>query len=706
MTIAATVVNAVAVQYQAADLSWVTVELHDGGALLRTRRFAFAPRVSVTARKWRIVRLGGDDLGTALIQVGRVRFWKETAALSAHRRWSFDFNADDQRYGLIATDGNVEVHRSGDRTASAPSPYGAGVVTAVKRAQSRDTLLAFHPTVAPHRIGRQGAHSEWDSRTQPLENLPLFDYTGANVGGVSEIQQLSFLDYVAAETFNITLEGETTAAIAYSATMAVLAASVQAALEALVNVGAGGVAVTSPSDKVLQIAFQGRNAGQDLAEMAPATLSSVAGVVRVATLTQGKTGGEAVISAGRGWPSCGVFYEQRLWLAGLASRPSTMIASRIGFFFDFQTGGGQSDKGIDVTLDTDEATEILALYPGRHLQVFTPSGLFFCPASPITPPPPFLRSSKDGSAAETPILDLEGNALFIQAGAAAIARTAFDDAQLKYEPDALSAFSSHLASGITAAGMRRGRSTSEPNLALFVRADGTATAMHAMLRQEVLGFAPWTTNGAFTEAGGEMAGDLYVCTRRTSHGGVETHRLERLDAGRMLDASVLVEGPCSVVTGLDHLEGREVCLYIDGADAGDATVSAGAVTLPYAALRSAEVGLLFEPRGVILPIVLEQDPRGGASMHARVGEIAFNLGPTANLKAGMKGKRLWTVPLKRRGVTGSQGALLDAGPGEDAFEGWTRLYPVPGFQDDAQIEWVQERPGPLEIREIVATVTS
>ena len=203
-----------------------------------------------------------------------------------------------------------------------------------------------------------------------------------------------------------------------------------------------------------------------------------------------------------------------------------------------------------------------------------------------------------------------------------------------------------------------------------------------------------------------MAGDLYVCTRRTSHGGVETHRLERLDAGRMLDASVLVEGPCSVVTGLDHLEGREVCLYIDGADAGDATVSAGAVTLPYAALRSAEVGLLFEPRGVILPIVLEQDPRGGASMHARVGEIAFNLGPTANLKAGMKGKRLWTVPLKRRGVTGSQGALLDAGPGEDAFEGWTRLYSVPGFQDDAQIEWVQERPGPLEIREIVATVTS
>lgn len=705
MTVPATLTDAIAVQYQAEDDSWVTVERHDGGSLLRTRRFAFAPRVSVTAQKWRIVRLGDDDLGLATVEIGQVRFWRETADLSAHRRWSFDFDAGDQRYGLIATDGNVEVHRRGERKTAVPSPYGADVVTAVKRAQSRDTLLAFHSTVAPHRIGRQGAHSEWDSRTQPLENLPIFDFTGASEGGVSEVQQLSFVDYLNGDTFNITLEGETTASIVFSDTEATLAASIQSALQALVNVGSGGVSVVSTGTDQFSVTFTGQNASQDLAEMAPSTLSSAEGVVRVATLTQGKAGGEPVISATRGWPSCGVFYEQRLWLGGPASRPSTLLASRLGFFFDFQTRGAQADKGIDVTLDTDEATQILAFYPGRHLQVFTPSGLFFCPASPITPPPPFLRSSKDGAEAGTPVLDLEGNALFIQAGADTIARTSFDESQLKYEPDALSAFSSHLAEGIVAAGMRRGRSTNEPNLALFVRSDGTATAMHAMLRQEVLGFAQWTTDGDFTEAGGEMAGDLYVCVRREAD-GVETHRLERVDASRMLDASVLVEGPCTEVSGLEHLEGRTVCLYIDGGDAGDAVVEGGMVTLPTEALRSCEVGLLFEPRGRTLPIVLEQDPRAGISRRARAGEICFRLGPTANLKAGMAGKTMFDVPLKRRDQTPPGGALLDAGPGEDAFEGWTRLWPVSGFQDDAQIEWVQSRPGPLEIRELVATVTS
>lgn len=707
MTAAATVAGAIGLQYQAADLSWVTVGVCDGGSLLRTRRLGFRPGVKVAAQKWRVVRLGATDLGGDVVQIKALAFWRETAVLSNFRRWSFDFDAGEQRYSLIASDRNVEIYRRGEWVASVASPFTHAQVKAVKRAQSRDTLVAFHKEVPPHRIGRQGAHTEWDSRTQAFTNLPVFDYTGLKAGGVNEVQQLTFKDFAVGETFNLTLEGETTASIAYSDNMATLAASVQAAMVALTNVGAGGVVVTSPSDKTLTLTYGGANAAEDLGELVAAVLNSETGIVRTATVTQGVPGGEPVISATRGWPSCGVFYDQRLWLGGLASRPQTLLASRIGFFFDFQTKVAQADKGIDVQLDTDESTEILALFPGRHLQVFTPSGAFYCASFPITPPPAFPRSTKEGVEPGTPVLELEGLALVVQAGGATVSLTAFDDAQQKYEMTALSAFSSHLVDGVVAGGMRRGRSTSEPNLALFVKADGGATAMHAMLKQDVLGFAPWTTDGAFVEAGGELAGDLYVGTRREDGEGTESHRLERLDAGRMLDASVLVEGPCETVEGLDHLEGRTVVAYVDGADAGDVVVSGGAVTLPYPALRTAEVGLLFVPRGRILPVVLEQDPRGGASMHARVGEIAVRLGPTANLRMGMAGKTMWPVSLKRRlQGAGSVSALLDQGPGEDAFTGWTRLYPIPGFQDDAQIEWVQERPGPLELQEIVVTVQS
>ncbi|MGQ3041443.1 MAG: hypothetical protein ACT6TH_14555 [Brevundimonas sp.] len=700
MSLPVTIREGLALQYESAPGVWTTLAKCDVGSILRTRRLAGRPGVKVTARRWRIVKVGDTPVPAGAVRLGAIAFYRETAELSPHKRWAFDFDTGEQRYGLIATDGNVEVYQRGVRVASIASPYTAAQVTAVRRAQTLDTLLAFHQDVAPHRFARQGAHSEWDSRSQTFENIPVFDYLGTRAGGVSEIQQLNFTDFENGETFNLTLEEETTTSIAYSSNMATLAASVQAALTGLNNIGAGGVSVSSTADKELRVTYQGSNANDNVGELVAQVISSAKGIARTATITQGKAGGEPVISATRGWPAAGLFYEGRLWLAAPRSRPQTLLASRQGFFFDFKSTGSGSDKGIDVDLATDQSTRILALFAGRHLQVFSQSAEFFCASQPITPPPAMPRTSSVGIQPDTPLLEMEGGTLMVQAGGDTISHYAFAESAQSYVVQPLSVYAPHLTRGIVAGGFRRHRSTSEPNLALWIRADGEAAAMTAILSQDVLGFTRWTTDGAFTEAGGELAGDLYVCARRESEAG-PSHRLEVLDDRHVLDASVRVDGPCTVVEGLGHLEGRTVVAYIDGADAGDFDVEDGAVILPYAAQRSAEVGLLYVPRGCSLPMVMQQDPRAGASMHARVGEIALRLGATANLKIGMAGKRLWPVSLKRRPT-----ALLDAGPGEDAFEGWTRVYPVPGFQDDAQVEWEQPRPGPLEIRELVLTVQS
>jgi hypothetical protein len=710
MSLPATLREALAVEYQNGAGEWVAIDTFDAGSILRSRRAAFSPGEAVTARRFRVVLRPGQNLGTAVFGIGRVVFFRELEALSPHRRWSFDFDTGDQRYGLVVTDVNAEVYRRGVRVASVPSPYSADEVTRVRRAQALDTLLGFHEDRPPTRFARQGAHDEWDCRDQPFENVPIFDFDGLRTGGVDEVQQLQFVSFGAGETFNLTLEGETTSAIAYSTAMGTLAASVQAALEALPNVGAGGCTVASPADKILRVTFIGNNRADDLAELVGRVLISSTGILYTSTVTQGRPGGEPVMSNTRGWPAAGVFFEQRLHLAAPRSRPQTMIGSRLGFPFDLNTRGSGSNKGYDVDLSTDQSTRILALHAGRQLQVFSQSAEFVCASQPITPPPAFAPSTRAGIEPGTPLFDLEGRTLFVQAGGDTIASYLYSDAEQNYVASSLSDYASHLVKGIVTGGFRRHRSTSEPNLALWIRADGAAVAMTAILRQDVLGFAPWTTDGAFTEAGGELAGDLYVCTRRTSDDAdgdpVDSHRLEVLDDRHMLDASVRVEGVATQVSA-PHLRGRVVACYIDGADAGDVTVNeSGVAVLPYASQRSAEVGLLFVPRGRTLPIPLAQDPRGGASLHARSGEIAVRLGPTANLRMGMAGKKLWPVALKRRGGEGSQGALLDAGPGEDAFTGWTRVYPVPGFQQDSQVEWDQPRPGPLEIQELVVTVSS
>lgn len=708
MTVPVTLPKELALQYQDASGQWITAARCDMGAVLRTRRLALPPGKPVTARYWRLVRLHAEpaqpvDLDTAVFRLTRIQARRETAELSAFKRWSFDFDNAEQRYGLIVTDGNIEVYQRRQRVASIPSPYSAAQLVDVKRAQMLDTLLAFHQDVPIYRFGRQGSHSEWDSRTQTLENLPLYDYDGTRTGGISEVQQISFTDMQAGDTFNLTVEDQTTGSIAFNATLSAMVSSISSALQALKNVGANGVSVAVVGDTI-RVTYINQNRSEDVGEMVAQVLQSEKGIVRTATVTQGREGGEPIISEARGWPAVGVFFEGRLWLGGLKSRPQTIMASRSGFFFDFEMSGTQTpDKGINVDLATEQSTRILNLFAGRHLQVFSQSAEFFCASQPATPPPAFPRTSSVGVEPGTPLLEMEGGTLMVQSGGDTISHYAYDDSIQSYGVMPLSSYASHIVKGIVAGGFRRLRSTSEPNLALWVRSDGKAVAMSAILSQDVLGFAPWSTDGAFIEGGGELAGDLYIGTRRAVAGG-QRHCLEVLSDSNMLDAAVRLTGAHSQVNGLDHLEGQTVALYIDGADAGNAVVTRGSVTLPHTSQRSVEVGRLFVVRGRLLPLVLTEDVRGGASMRPRVGGVDLRLGPTANLRVGMTGKKLWPVALKRRGGVGAAGALLDQGPGEDGFEGWTRLFPIPGFQSDAQIDWEQSRPGPLEIREVVVTV--
>lgn len=67
----------------------------------------------------------------------------------------------------------------------------------------------------------------------PLQNA------GAPVGGTNEVQTLT-IDATGG-TFKLSYDGQVTAAITWSATNATLVANIDAALEALVNIGVGGV---------------------------------------------------------------------------------------------------------------------------------------------------------------------------------------------------------------------------------------------------------------------------------------------------------------------------------------------------------------------------------------------------------------------------------------------------------------------------------
>ena len=199
-----------------------------------------------------------------------------------------------------------------------------------------------------------------------------------------------------------------------------------------------------------------------------------------------------------------------------------------------------------------------------------------------------------------------------------------------------------------------------------VRDDGTLLGITYLRDQEVVGWHRHLTAGAFEHVCvvPEPSEDaLYVIVRRTIGGATKRYieRLERraittqtyaLDAF-FVDSGLTYAGAAvTTISGLAHLEGREVMAVANGTPVGPLTVSGGAITLP-AAATIVHVGLPY----VCDLETLDLDV-GGTNVrdqHKRVNSVTllledstrtFEAGPDfAHLKTNVTGTWETAVPL-------------------------------------------------------------
>ncbi|MEN9856751.1 MAG: hypothetical protein RLZZ157_1877, partial [Pseudomonadota bacterium] len=338
------------------------------GIEARTRRVALAPRASRVAKFWRIVVAAGATaaLNGRAISIASVDFLREGDVASNVRLLGFNFS-DEQRYLLACSDRNVDVYRDSVRVASVLIPHTGDQLARVNRTQSLDTLILFHPFVAPWRIFRQGDHDEWDSRAVAFDNVPLFEFGGTTYSnGANEKQGLRFANVVSGDRFTLSFGGEVTPDITFTS-LGATAPLVATALKALSNLADDDVIATPTADGI-DIEFTGQNGQSEQPILAPVARSGT-GSITASRLVRGKAGGEAIMSAARGWPACGTFYQDRLFLGGFNSRPQTLIGSTVGAYFDFASDALTPDAGVNYTINTDQAVTIRQMFAGRHFMI-------------------------------------------------------------------------------------------------------------------------------------------------------------------------------------------------------------------------------------------------------------------------------------------------------------------------------------------------
>src|SRR3954466_12066804 len=94
----------------------------------------------------------------------------------------------------------------------------------------------------------------------------ILQNAGAPVAGTDEVQTITFGGTPTGGTFTLTYDGFTTAAITWVAVNATLIAAIDAALEALPNIGTGGVVTAVGTMRgvigTATVTFSGRQVGR------------------------------------------------------------------------------------------------------------------------------------------------------------------------------------------------------------------------------------------------------------------------------------------------------------------------------------------------------------------------------------------------------------------------------------------------------------
>jgi hypothetical protein len=362
-----------------------------------------------------------------------------------------DFRANDGRvFDVVYGAATAQAWGQTALAASFAHPYTEAQVRAIDWAQQLDTLVTFHPDVVPQRVLFNPAALTFANAAAPIVNLQNYDYGATYTNGVAAQWELEFIGVGAATVFVMTVNGQETEGILFT-DITTARGRIETALTALGTIGPG-FTVTVVSGKI-RITFSGaENLGDKWAVSARAVNDADAAIVSFKRVT-GVDPGEPVISATRGWPRCGVFYQQRLLMGGFKSLPAAWIASISGEYFNFDTRVKDANGAFLVLLDAPGGEEVRRIVNNQFLLVLTSGTNYWVAGSQDglskTTPPKHVPASDHGVAAGVPVVQNEGAAVYIHSSGDFVGELRYTDVDGNYKALDISLLAYHLISGAT-----------------------------------------------------------------------------------------------------------------------------------------------------------------------------------------------------------------------------------------------------------------
>ena len=600
------------VQYSTDDITYITAATVPS---INTVAQDFRLAVTQTARYWQLARIGSTDLGTDKVTLTDFNLWEKSATLSNVN--IKDFSVEAGRHYLMAiTAGNCTIYKKGTnvRVADIKLPYLTSEVLSVRDIQSESVMLLFHKEHQTQRIINTGTDGGWAADDAPYTNVPQFDYNdSSSPTPTSDVQVLTFggsTGWVAGDTFRIDVEGVISKTITFAgdstaAEQVATSANIQKNLQDMPTFAASGVSVSRTGALAYTItSADGSAKAFKLFSGYPLTGAAAAKLITFTHSTTGVARTEDIWSVTRGYPKTACIWQGRLVIGATKSKPQSLFLSKSGSLFDFDIDEGDADDGIFVTISSRKLNNIVDVYPGKDLQIFTDGAEFTVSVSPVTPENITVTPQTTHGSLDLEAKSIDGGTIFVDRNGRSLKEYIFNFNEDKYSARDLSVMTPELISTPLDIAILGGTSSEDANWVFIVNADGSAAILNTLRSQDINGFTKWTTTGALSNV--SVVDDALFMVNKRTVGGVESYFIEEWDFDMYLDNALTVtnSAPLTSVPGFDHLNGETVTvLAVDPTDPlkviviGDRLVTAGAITLTAAesVYTKIQAGIKFVP---------------------------------------------------------------------------------------------------------------
>lgn len=444
-------------------------------------------------------------------------------------------------------------------------------------------------------------------------------------------------------------------------------------------------------------------------------------VLSTLTNTNAKTAWRlGVWSDTTGFPAAGTFFEDRLFAAGAATFPQRLDGSKTGAYTNFSPSANDgtvaNDNAVAFTLNADDVNAIKWMAPNeKGLLAGTTRGEWQVKASSLgealTPTNIAAKpSTKHGSKAVAPVQ--AGKAvLFVQRAGRKLRELAYVFEVDGFKAPDMTLLSEH----ITRPSIEEMAYQEQPQSIVWgVREDGVLLGFTYERDQDVVAWHRHELGGQ-SDVDGELIpvvesvavvpspdatkDDVYLVVQRYINGGTKRYieimgkiwetEDEQEDAFFLDCGWTRIASPATdTVTGLWHLEGETVGVYVDGAKHPDVTITNGTAQLNYNG-SIVTLGYSYNSDGQTLPIEAGAQDGSAQGKTKRIHRVGFWLVDTLGLKYGMDADNLTEILVRQWGDVAGLATPLFTGVVRERFEG--------DYDKLGQVFWRADGPFPATV---------